>query len=113
MFLILGFFVLEKPLKLVLKSFMLSDVQIQRMARNLIERLEQNKISNFLAKKEKAVSLAINVVKSNFEEEKKIDLEAHKLVDKLIQNSNDQTLNRHTMFKMAKKRLADKVGFVL
>ncbi len=91
----------------------LSEVQMQRMARNVVDMLEQNNAAKFLSAKETVVSKVSEIIKNNFNLEKELDREVNVLVDQLIANSNDKALDRHKMFKMAKERLAKQKGFVL
>ena len=91
----------------------LSEAQIQRMARNVIDNIEKNNVASFISKKEVVVSKAQEIITGNFQAEKKLDMEANSLVDQLIANSGDDSLNRHKLFKMTKDRLAKQKGIVL
>lgn len=91
----------------------LSEAQIQRMARNVIEGLDKGNVASFISKKEVVISKAQEIISNNFKAEKNIDIETNALVDQLITNSGDKSLNRHKLFKMTKERLAKQKGFVL
>ncbi len=91
----------------------LPDVQIQRLARNIVDSLERDNASQFISKKEVVISKTSDIIKDNFNAEKKLDIEARRLADQLIAGSGDSSLDRHKLFKMTKKRLAKRKGFIL
>ena len=91
----------------------LSDIQIQRMARNVVDSLEKGNAALFVSKKEVVVSKAQKIIYDNFQAEKNLEAEARQLTDQLIASSGDESLNRHKLFKMTKERLAQQKGFVL
>lgn len=61
---------------------------------------------------DKLHSRAVELIKKNFEEERKLEAEVEKMLDTL-EKDHGGTFQRHKMFPMLKKKLAQQKGFVL
>lgn len=90
----------------------MTKVQMERLVRRVFQDLKQNTMVTFKVSEEKAFQKAISIIEAEYEKEKDIEREAHKMVDQL-EKSNAGEFERHKMFMMIKKKLAKDRGVVL
>jgi hypothetical protein len=90
----------------------LQPVQIERLVRNVFDRLKENKLIEF-KKTEKEVFLrAIELVTLDFKREDDLVREVHTMMDDL-EKQNPGGFDRRKMFPLLKQRLAKQKGIVL
>ena len=80
------------------------------MVQGLLRTLENQSLIHYKADKQQVVQKACALVGGNFEEERRLEQEAHEMMDQL---EKTQSFERHKMFPMLKKKLAEKKGFIL
>lgn len=102
---------LERLAPLV-KAMKLTSVQIDRIARNIIDELKSQKLIDFKAPEDKVFRRAVELIKGNFDREAQLDREVNKMLDDL-ERSNPGGFERYKMFPMLKKRLAKEKGIIL
>lgn len=90
----------------------LTGIQMERMVRRIFEELKKQNAVEFKETEEKVARRAVALVKENFDAETALEREAHRMLDQL-EAQNPGGFNRHKMFPMLKKRLAQEKGFVL
>lgn len=97
----------------LVKGMKLSSTQIDRLVRSILKELkEQNAIETFKVPEEKVFKKAVEVILENIEEERQLERDTHKMLDDLEKKSPGG-FERHKMFLMLKKRLAEERKFVL
>lgn len=90
----------------------LSSTQMDRMVKLIFSELKSKNLIVFKEKEEKVFVRAVEVIRENIEDEKKIDVEAERMVVDLERTQKD-SFQRHKMFQLIKKELAKKKGFIL
>lgn len=74
--------------------------------------LEEKRIVSFREGREKALKKAIETLENDYEEEKKLELEVNSALDRL-EKQQTEGFDRHKMFKMMKKKMAEEKGMIL
>lgn len=90
----------------------LSDKQIARLAKAIFGELKSNGLVTFKDKEDKVFHRACDIVKGNFDDERKLDEEVNMMLDDLERQHGGE-FQRYKMFPMLKKKLAQQKGFVL
>lgn len=90
----------------------LNQFQIESLCKKVISQLEEKKLLSFREGKEKALKRAVEVVENDFEEEKQLEVEVNTALDRL-EKAQTEGFDRHKMFKMMKKKMAEERGIVL
>lgn len=89
----------------------LSNHQLEVMINRVFQYWKQKNIATFKVDEKVAFQRAMEVLKNEYEIEKKIEDEAKDMVQKLEQQNPD--IEPHKMFLMIKKKLAKDKGVVL
>ena len=89
-----------------------TDKQIKRMSELIFQELKQQNIVQFKADESKVLARASAIIKANFDQEKALDEEVHKMMDQL-EGQHPGEFERYKMFPLLKKKLAKEKGFVL
>ncbi len=89
----------------------MTSVQIDKMARQVLSEWKSQNIVQLKVPEEKIHKEIVAVIQKNIEDEKSIEREANKLLDDLERKG--QKFERHKMFLMVKKKLAEEKKFVL
>ena len=87
----------------------LSETQVEKLARSIVKGLTEK---GFVENQGELTSLIKDIILKNFEDERHIDKEAQNLMEKLGSEMGD-TIDRHKMFQMIKKKIASERKFVL
>ena len=87
----------------------LSETQVEKLARSIVKGLTEK---GFVEVQEGLVSIIKDIIFKNFEDEKHIEKEAQNMMEKLGSEMGD-TIDRHKMFQMIKKKIASERKFVL
>jgi hypothetical protein len=90
----------------------ISDKQMQRMAKLIIEELKAEKFIQFKSNEQAVLSRAVAIIKKNYNDEKALDQEVNDMMDDLEQQHAGE-FQRYKMFPMLKKKIAEQKGFVL
>ncbi len=90
----------------------LTPVQIDRIARKIIDELKSQNLIAFKAPEDKVFRRAVELVKADFDREAQLDREVNRMLDDL-ERSNPGGFERYKMFPMLKKRLAKEKGIIL
>lgn len=90
----------------------LSNKQIDRLVKLVFKELKDQNLITFKAKESQAFERAVQLVKSDFDKEKQLDAEVHRMMDDLEQQ-NPGEFQRYKMFPLLKKRLAKEKGIIL
>lgn len=88
-----------------------STAQIERLARGLLDRYQKQGLAVLRQDEAKALSKIKELVAENFQEEEEIEKEARQVLASHIRQS--ENVDRHKMFLLIKKRVAEQRGFVL
>lgn len=89
----------------------LSNHQLEVMINRVFQYWKQKNIATFKVDEKVAFQRAMEVLKNEFETEKKIEDEAKAMVQKLEQQNPD--IEPHKMYLMIKKKLAKDKGVIL
>ena len=89
-----------------------TNAQIERLVRYIIEELKTQKLITFKEKESAVFQRALEIVKQNQEDEKQLDAEVNAMMDDL-EKQHPGGFQRYKMFPMLKKKLAQEKGFVL
>lgn len=90
----------------------LNTFQVESLCKRIIAGLEEKKLVEFRDGKEKALKKAIEVVEGDFEDERDLEAEVNKRLDAL-ESEQSEGFDRHKMFKMMKKKIAEEKGIIL
>lgn len=89
----------------------LSQNQIQRLVQHLFNEIKSSKAVDFKVDDAVIKNTILSVIQKNIEEESKIDQLVEGMMDQLERQNAD--FQRHKMFPLLKKKLAEQRGFVL
>lgn len=89
----------------------LSQNQIQRLVQHLFAEIKSSNVIELKAEDAVIKSTILAVIQKNIEEESKIDQLVEGMMDQL--ERQNQEFQRHKMFPLLKKKLAEQRGFVL
>lgn len=90
----------------------LNQFQIESLSKKILSSLEEKRIVTFREGKEKALKKAIETLENDYEEEKQLELEVNSALDRL-EKQQTEGFDRHKMFKMMKKKMAEEKGMIL
>ena len=90
----------------------LTKIQIERMVRRVINELKENNVVTFKAPEEKVILKAIDLVSSDYDKERELEREANTMLEQ-IERTSSEPIDRHKMFLMIKRKLAQERNFVL
>ena len=90
----------------------LQSVQIERLVRNIFDRLKENNLVEFKKSEKEVFARAIELVNLDFKREDDLIREVHSMMDDL-EKQNPGGFDRRKMFPMLKQRLAKQKGIVL
>lgn len=90
----------------------LNQFQIESLCKKVLNSLEEKKIISFREGKEKALKKTIETVETDYNEEKQLETEVNAALDKL-EKQQSEGFDRHKMFKMMKKKMAEEKGMIL
>lgn len=85
---------------------------IDSLVRRVLIELEKKKLVTFNKTKEAILSRGKELLNEDFAKEAELDKEVMRMVDDLERQQGDQ-FERHRMFLMLKKKVAEERGFVL
>ena len=100
------------PCSHLVRSMKLTQNHIESFVRHVILGLEKKKLLTFNKPKETILKRAGQIIKTNFEEELQLERDVMKMLDNIEKQQTNQ-FERHRMFKILKKKIADERGFVL
>lgn len=90
----------------------LNQHQIELLVHKVFESYKKYNVASFKVDEKKAFQRAVEVIKAQYELEKKIEVEAKALVDQL-ERQNKGDFEPHKMYLMIKKKLAKDKGLIL
>ncbi len=90
----------------------LTQNHIESLVRSVVLGLEKRKLVTFNQSREMIFKRAAEIINANFEEELQLEKEVMRMLDDIEKQQTDQ-FERHRMFKMLKKKIADERGIVL
>lgn len=94
------------------QTMRLNTFQIESLSKKIINEMAEKKVLTFRESKDEALRRAIEIINEDYEEEKALEAEVHKALDKLEAQGTDG-FDRHKMFKMMKQKLAEEKRIVL
>ena len=90
----------------------LTHAHIESLVRRVLINLEKKQLIQFNKSKEAVLKKGKEIIDADFAREAKLDEEVMRMLDQIEQNQTDQ-FERHKMFKMLKKKVAEEKGIVL
>lgn len=90
----------------------LNQFQIESLSKKILSALEEKRLVTFREGKEKALKKTIETIESDYEEEKQLEIEVNSALDRL-ERQQSEGFDRHKMFKMMKKKMAEEKGIIL
>lgn len=90
----------------------LTDKQMGRLVRQVLEELEAGNIVTYKVKPEQVAARAHQLVKQDYEREAQLDQDVQKMMDEL-ERQNPGEFQRYKMFPLLKKRVAKERGIIL
>ncbi len=90
----------------------LNQFQIESLSKKILSALEEKRLVTFREGKEKALKKTIETIETDYEEEKQLELEVNNALDRL-ERQQTEGFDRHKMFKMMKKKMAEEKGIIL
>ena len=94
------------------QTMRLNSFQIESLAKKLISGLDEKKAIQFREGKEVAIKKTIELIVGNYDKEKQLEADVNALLDNL-EKEQGEGFERHRMFKMLKKKLADEKRMIL
>lgn len=94
------------------QTMRLNSFQIESLAKRVVSGLDEKKAIQFREGKEVAIKRTIELLEEDFEKEKELEQEVHLMLDKL-EKQQTEGFDRHRMFKMLKKKMADEKRIIL
>lgn len=85
---------------------------VQRLVNAVFKELKSSNVVTFKDKEDKVFRRACEIIYAEYQKEKKLDDEVHKMMDDL-ERQNPNSFERYKMFPLLKKRLAKEKGIVL
>ena len=99
------------PFRLVI-SMKISEKTMHRLVNTILHELKEQNIIQFKVKEEQVFKKGLEVVKTDFAREQKLDDEVNRMMDDL-ERQNPGSFQRYKMFPLLKKKLAQEKGIVL
>jgi len=94
------------------QTMRLNSFQIESLCKKIINGLDEKKLVEFRDGKENALKEAVGIVEDDFDQEKNLEAEVNVRLDAL-EKQQTEGFDRHKMFKMMKKKMAEEKGMVL
>lgn len=91
----------------------LNTFQIESLAKKILGTLEQKKAVEFREGQSVALKKCVEILQKDYESEKLLEDEVNKQLDQLERAQPQDGFNRHQMFRMMKKKIAEEKGVVL
>ena len=85
---------------------------IESLVRRVLLELEKKKLIQFNKTKEAVLNKGKEIILADFSKEEELEKEVLRMLDDIEKDQTDQ-FERHRMFKMLKKKIADERGIVL
>ena len=85
---------------------------IESLVRRVLLNLEKGHHITFNKSKEAILARGKEIINKDFEKEAELEKEVMRMVDEIEKEQGDQ-FDRHRMFKMMKKKVADERGIIL
>lgn len=85
---------------------------IESLVRRVLLELEKMKLVTFNKSKEAILSRGKEIIIGDFDKEAKLEQEVMRMLDD-IEKEQGENFERHKMFKMLKKKVAEERGFIL
>ena len=86
--------------------------QVQKMVACVFKELKNRNLVQFKAPEEKVFQHAVNLIKKDFDNERELEQEVHKMMDDM-ERKNPGSFERYKMFPLLKRKLAEKKGIIL
>ena len=90
----------------------MTSTQLESLARRVITGLEKKNLITFSNSRDEAVRKARETLESDYRREADLESDVHKMLDDIEREQTDQ-FERHRMFKMLKKKVAEERGVIL
>lgn len=90
----------------------LNQFQIESLCKKIIAGLDEKKLIEFREGKDAAFKKAVEVITEDYDSEKTLEAEVNARLDELERQQTDG-FDRHKMFKMMKKKMAEEQGIIL
>ena len=90
----------------------LTQAHIDSLVRRVLLNLEKKQLVQFNKTKEAILAKGTEIINGDFAKEAQLDEEVMRMVDD-IERQQGENFERHRMFKMLKKKVAEERGFVL
>ena len=87
----------------------LTQVQIDSLVRRVLGELERKKLVTFNKTKEAIFSKGSEIINDDYQKESELDNEIKAMIDHMEQEQGDN-FDRHKMFLMMKRKIADERG---
>jgi hypothetical protein len=94
------------------QTMRLNSFQIESLAKKIIAGLDEKRAIQFRDGKEVALKKTIEIIEKDFDKEKQLEQEVHARLDQL-EKEQSEGFDRHRMFKMLKKKMAEEKRIVL
>ncbi len=94
------------------QTMRLNSFQIESLSKKVLSYLEEKHLVTFREGKEKALKKTIETLQNDYDEEKQLETEVNSALDRL-EKQGTEGFDRHKMFKMMKKKMADEKGIIL
>lgn len=94
------------------QSMRITEKQMHRMARLILEELLSQNVVTFKAGKEKVQKRVYELIKKNYDEEQALDQSVNAKLDEL-ERQHPGEFQRFKMFPMLKKKMAEEKGIIL
>lgn len=86
--------------------------QIESLVRRVVLELEKKQLLIFNKTKEAVLAKGVEIINGDYQKEAQLEEEVMRMLDD-IERQQGENFERHRMFKMLKKKVADERGFVL
>lgn len=90
----------------------MTQVQIDSLVRRVLLELEKKKLVTFNKTKEAILARGAEIILGDYEKEAELDKEIKAMIDHMEQEKGDN-FDRHRMFLMMKRKIADERGIPL
>lgn len=90
----------------------LTTAHIDSLVRKVLTELEKKKLVEFNKGKDQILQKGREIIMADFAKEAELDEEIERMMDNIEKEQTDQ-FQRHRMFKMLKKKVAEERGIIL
>ncbi len=91
----------------------LSSSQIQRLSERIIQQWKAQNLITFKIDERAVLQVIKDVITADFKREEDLDREVHQMVEKLIAEHGDTSMQRGKMFPMLKQKVAKERKIIL